>query len=320
MCLKNANSHLIAALVTIFIEALVLVVLIVNVDKKSVVSAENEIDTSTLTDEMLTDIELLLEQNFRMQSATSSSSHFARGEGISVSGTTDDLQINSENTIAAVENDSVYQQHQPNAYSNDSVYQQHQPHAYSTTLDSNLVKLLDSINKTIFDTTLQTPITERAPAIATTDTVSSTNRLTEKERIEYYRKNFRLIRNFRIVYPYALKTRDLVSELNEKLATAGSPLEMKKLINSYEDMLFAEYEQAVRKMTVSQGRLLLKLIARETNKTGYELIREFKGAFSATFWYSIGRIFGTNLKETYDKKNDDKLIEEVLEKHKKNEL
>jgi hypothetical protein len=73
-------------------------------------------------------------------------------------------------------------------------------------------------------------------------------------------------------------------------------------------------------MSTSQGRLLLKLIARETNKTGYDIIKEYKGAFSATFWYGVGKIFGTDLKSEYHKENEDSLIENILDKYNRKDL
>ena len=139
-------------------------------------------------------------------------------------------------------------------------------------------------------------------------------------RYKFYNDNYRNIRNFKIVYPYALKTREIISELNERLAKTEDKSKRKEMIREMEDQLFKEYETAVRKMSVSQGKLLLKLIARETDKTGYELIKEFRGGFSATFWYGIGRIFGTDLKTEFNKETEDSIIETIVEKYKKAEL
>jgi hypothetical protein len=77
--------------------------------------------------------------------------------------------------------------------------------------------------------------------------------------------------------------------------------------------------QAVRTMSVAQGKLLLKLIARETDKTGYEIIKNYRGAFSATFWYGVGKIFGTDLKTEFHK-DQDSIIETIVEKYKNDEL
>lgn len=140
------------------------------------------------------------------------------------------------------------------------------------------------------------------------------------ENYKFYQRNYRNIRNFKIVYPYALKTREIISALNEELGKTKDKSKRKEMIREMEDQLFKEYETAVRKMSVSQGKLLLKLIARETDKTGYELIKEYRGGFSATFWYGVGRIFGTDLKTEFNKQSEDSIIETIVEKYKRAEL
>ena len=66
-------------------------------------------------------------------------------------------------------------------------------------------------------------------------------------------------------------------------------------------------------MTITQGRLLIKLIDRETQNTSYALIKDYRGKLSAAFWQGIARIFGTNLKEEYDPNGDDALIESIVQ-------
>jgi len=142
----------------------------------------------------------------------------------------------------------------------------------------------------------------------------------QHERYAYYQKNFKNVRNFKKVYPYALIIRQLVENLNTKLSTMTNESEKRALIKESEKMLFKQYETAVRTMTRSQGELLLKLISRETSKTGYELIKDYKGALPATFWYGIGKIFGTDLKTEFHKEKEDSVIEDILDKYNKNDL
>ena len=142
----------------------------------------------------------------------------------------------------------------------------------------------------------------------------------EREKYQYYQKNYRNIRNFKKVYPYALKTREIIENLNKQLRTMTNVVDQKKLIRETEKTLFKEYENAVRTMTRSQGALLLKLIARETNKTGYDIIKDYKGGFSASFWYGIGKVFGTDLKTQFHKENEDSVIENILSKYQNNDL
>jgi hypothetical protein len=144
--------------------------------------------------------------------------------------------------------------------------------------------------------------------------------LDNKARFDFYQKNVKNIRNFKKVYPYALKIKQITDQLNAQLSTIKNESERAKLIRETEKVLFKEYETAVRTMTISQGRLLLKLVARETNKTGYDIIKEYKGAFPASFWYGVGRIFGQDLKSEFHKEQEDSLIENILSKYQTNDL
>lgn len=139
------------------------------------------------------------------------------------------------------------------------------------------------------------------------------------ERYQFYQKNYRAIRNFIAVYPYAVRTRQIIDSLNVRLAATSNKSEQKKMINETEKLLFKQYEGAVRKMTTSQGRILLKMIARETNKSGYQIIKDFKGGFSATFWYGVGKLFSTDLKTEYHKEKEDSVYEEILNRYESGE-
>jgi hypothetical protein len=144
--------------------------------------------------------------------------------------------------------------------------------------------------------------------------------MNEREKFKFYQQNYKNIRNFKKVYPYALKTREIIENLNMQLAKMKDEGEKKKLIKETEKTLFKEYEAAVRTMTTSQGKLLLKLIARETNRTGYDIIKDYKGGFSASFWYGVGKIFGTDLKTEYHREKEDSIIETIISKQKNSEL
>ena len=137
----------------------------------------------------------------------------------------------------------------------------------------------------------------------------------EHEKYAYFQKNYINVRNFKKVYPYALIIRQLVENLNSQLKTMSNEAERKKLIKETEKTLFKQYETAVRTMTRTQGELLLKLISRETSKTGYQLIKDYRGALPASFWYGIGKIFGTNLKTEFHKEKEDSVIEDILIKY-----
>jgi len=127
-----------------------------------------------------------------------------------------------------------------------------------------------------------------------------------------YRKYERLISNVKRVYPYALMVRERLNKVNEDLKNITGEKGRKEYIKNVEKDVFAEYENGIRNMTITQGRLLIKLIDRETQNTSYVLIRDYRGKFTAAFWQGIARIFGTNLKEEYDPYGDDALIEYII--------
>ena len=177
---------------------------------------------------------------------------------------------------------------------------------------------VDSVKKLPDDVAVVAEIREIAKA-ATQKQGAERQYHKDSENYKFYQKNYRNIRNFKKVYPYALKTRDLMADLDARLSQIESESERKKLIKETEKILFQQYETAVRTMSVAQGKLLLKLIARETDKTGYEIIKNYRGAFSATFWYGVGKIFGTDLKTEFHKEQDS-IIETIVEKYKNDEL
>lgn len=135
---------------------------------------------------------------------------------------------------------------------------------------------------------------------------------TERTRRSEYRQYDKLVYNIRKVYPYALIVRSKLAEVNEDLKNYPDERDRKRYLKEVEKDVFAKYQHDIENMTITQGRLLLKLIDRETQNTSYTLIREYRGKFSAAFWQSVARIFGTNLKEEYDPYGEDALIEAII--------
>jgi hypothetical protein len=130
----------------------------------------------------------------------------------------------------------------------------------------------------------------------------------KREKEHYYR----LVNNVKKVYPYARLAGIKLKEYNELLLKARSERERKEIMKRAEDDLEKQFGKELRKLTFSQGVILLKLIDRETGSTGYDLVAELRGAFRAFFWQGIGRIFGYNLKMNYDPQGADKEIEEIV--------
>jgi hypothetical protein len=127
-----------------------------------------------------------------------------------------------------------------------------------------------------------------------------------------FRKYERLVYNLKKVYPYALIVRTRLSKVNEELGNIKSDKERKDYLKKVEKDVFANYEGDIRDMTITQGRLLIKLIDRETQNTSYVLIKDYRGKLAAAFWQGIARIFGSNLKEEYDPYGEDSLIETII--------
>ncbi len=128
---------------------------------------------------------------------------------------------------------------------------------------------------------------------------------------EYVRYS-RLVHNIKVTLPYARIASGKLLEINNQLAGIKGDKARKKFLNEAEKKLFEEFESPLRKLTFSQGKLLIRLIDRETGNTSYELIRLYKGKVSAFFWQGIARIFGANLKDEYDPDRDDKMVEHII--------
>ena len=127
-----------------------------------------------------------------------------------------------------------------------------------------------------------------------------------------YRRYSRLVYNIKKTLPYARMAAGKLQEIDAHLKTLKTEKERKEYLKTAEKKLFAEFEQPLRHLTVSQGFLLIRLIDRETGDTSYNLIKEYKSGFAAFFWQSVARLFGSNLKADYDPEGDEKMIEHII--------
>ncbi|MEL6841648.1 MAG: DUF4294 domain-containing protein [Bacteroidota bacterium] len=121
----------------------------------------------------------------------------------------------------------------------------------------------------------------------------------------------RLQWNVHKVYPYALKVSDVLKEVDAHMATLSTQSEKDAYLKERESGLFGEYEDDVRKMSRSQGKVLVKLIHRQTGISAYDLIKLNKSSAAAVFWQGISRIFGINLKADYDQEAEE-MIEDIV--------
>ncbi len=127
------------------------------------------------------------------------------------------------------------------------------------------------------------------------------------------RKWSRLKRDVAKVYPYSKIAGKKLKEYNDKMMGL-KPAEQKKLLRLAEEDLKKEFEDDIRDMTLNQGRILIKLIDRETGNTSYSLVKDLRGSFQAFFWQSLARIFSVNLKSSYDPNSnaEDRMIEDIV--------
>jgi hypothetical protein len=126
------------------------------------------------------------------------------------------------------------------------------------------------------------------------------------------RRYRRLIRNVKKAFPYAKLAKKKLDEIEANLVKLKTEKERKVYVKQVEKEIRYEYEDELKKLTITQGRILIKLIDRETGDTSYELVKELRGSFSAFFWQAIARIFGSNLKSEFDAQGEDKLINEIV--------
>ena len=123
---------------------------------------------------------------------------------------------------------------------------------------------------------------------------------------------WKTVRDVKKTLPFAkLLTKEMVYA-DQQLAKIPDKKLRKKWWKQHEKYLFKKYEQHFRKMTASQGQMLMKLMDRESDRTSYEIIQHYRGKASANFWQFIAKLFKNDLKEEYDASDKDKIVERVI--------
>lgn len=134
----------------------------------------------------------------------------------------------------------------------------------------------------------------------------------EFDKPRHERQYNRYVERVKKVYPYAKLAGEMLAEYEPKYLALEDDKERRKMMKELEKKLLSEYKDDMKKMTISDGRVLLKLIDRETSKTSFTLIKEFRGGASAFFWQSIARIFKNDLKSEYDPFGEDMVLEQIV--------
>ena len=123
---------------------------------------------------------------------------------------------------------------------------------------------------------------------------------------------WRTVRDVKKTLPIAREVRGIIIETYEYLLTIPDEKSREEHLAAVEKGLLAQYTPQMKKLTFSQGKMLIKLIDRECEQTGYELIRTFMGSFKAGFYQTFAALFGASLKRGYYPDGEDAEIEEVI--------
>ena len=130
-----------------------------------------------------------------------------------------------------------------------------------------------------------------------------------------------MVYNFNKVYPYALLAKDMESQVERHISENQLRRRKKEVyINRLQKELLDAYKQPLKNMTISQGKLLIRLVDREIGKAPYSVIKEYKNGLSAGFWQGVAKIFGQDLTTHYDPKGEDKMTEYLVEKWQRGEF
>ena len=122
----------------------------------------------------------------------------------------------------------------------------------------------------------------------------------------------RLVRNVKKVLPLAKEVRQMLIETAEYVVTLPTKRERDEHLKRVEAIIVSEYKPKMKKLTFSQGKLLIKLVDRECNSTAYEAIQAFVGPVRAGMWQAFAWIYGASLMKKYDPEGEDRMTERVI--------
>ncbi|MBQ0049344.1 MAG: DUF4294 domain-containing protein [Bacteroidales bacterium] len=134
----------------------------------------------------------------------------------------------------------------------------------------------------------------------------------EKERQKYEQKWNRLLANVKKTLPLAQKCKRIISETYEVLEMLPDEKSKDDHIKAVENDLKKQFTPEMKKLTFSQGKLLIKLVDRECKQSSYEIVKAFLGPARAAFYQVFAWTFGASLKRSYDPDGDDKLVERIV--------
>lgn len=141
-------------------------------------------------------------------------------------------------------------------------------------------------------------------------TIYPRERFRNKKEERFY---WRTVRDVRKTLPYAKLICSTLLETYEYLETFPTEKEKQDYLKQFEKEIFNQYKPVMKTFTRSQGKMLVKLINRETDQSSYNIVKAFLGTFRAGFWQTFGRFFGVNMKAGYhpEKNKEDAVIERI---------
>lgn len=127
-----------------------------------------------------------------------------------------------------------------------------------------------------------------------------------------------LKRKVKKVFPYALKAKEILSEIEDSSLQIKRKRKRRKFIRKKVNQIKKNYEESLKKLTMSEGRILVKLIYRETSLTTYNIVKSYRGRFNAFFWQTMAKLWNNDLKTIYDPSavREDYLIENIINEEK----
>jgi len=132
-------------------------------------------------------------------------------------------------------------------------------------------------------------------------------------KLEKFKQEWTRLRNaVYVTYPYARIAGATINDINAKMTGLTTKIERKAYIKSREKELRAQFGDPLTNLSVYQGKVLMKLINRETGNNCYEIIKEYQGGLTARFYQTVAFFFNSNLKQPYDAQNEDKVIEKLV--------
>lgn len=134
-------------------------------------------------------------------------------------------------------------------------------------------------------------------------------RFNSKKQERFY---WRTVRDVKKTLPYAKLITKEMAKADIELAKLTTNKEKRKYWKKKEKELFRTYEKDFRNMTVRQGQMLMLLMDRESERTSYELIKQYRGKVSANFWQFVAKLFKNDLKEEYDAADKDRITERII--------